>query len=316
MPYALPYSIGRIIPTQMANPYATQLFVLPGPLNLFSQTYVPVRRGNQNEQSGGLLLSTPKVPTPVWWHLQVTGRELVTNTETMDQLAASGQLESAIKGGAVDDVFRLNDEDIRAGRASSQVSALKVCIEYVEYPTQRRRRIIQDIGSTFDMPLGPTQQIDVDLLAPDPNGYPGPFFTPEQDPSELQFSSWIIAQCQPCVNGVMSRDHGARYTQSVISGPALAGAAPRVVVPIADGARKLQIFSVNDDPVLPALWVPNQGPFDPALPPAPLFSLGRVGFQPGLGHTQPVDIPQNTKGVVVASPAELNVFTVVQELQL
>lgn len=294
----------QLIPTQQANPFSTQLFAR-GPLNIFSQLYVPIRRGNQNTQSGGLLLSTPKQPYPTWWHLQVWGRELVTSAFEFDMLEANGELESLVKGGAFGTIpARTSTEGARRGVTSSQASALKVAIEYVEYPTQRRRRIIQDIGDCFDMPLGPTQQIDVDLLAPDPNGYPGPF-PGGYDPANQRFATWVVAQCQPCVNGTM-RDHGSRFTQNVAIGQEAGG----TCVPIADGARFMQIFAQSDAPP-PAEWRYEHGG-DPPIP------RQRFGFQPGLFTTQRVMIPQTAKAVCLTrTPSEdVDSYVVVQELQL
>ncbi len=305
MPYGPIAQAVQLIPTQQANPFSTQLFA-QGPLNLFSQLYVPIRRGNSNTQSGGLLLSTPKQSYPTWWHLQVWGRELVDRIENIDDLRAAGELESLVKGGAVGTVpARTSAVGAQRGVTSSQASALKVAIEYVEYPTQRRRRIVQDIGSCFDMPLGPTQQIDVDLLAPDPNGYPGPF--PGGYSPEVQgFATWVVAQCQPCVNGTMARDHGARFTQNV----AIGLEAGETCIPIADGARNLQIFAENDG-ALPAQWRYENGG-DPPIP------RQRFGFRPGLFTTERVIIPQTAKAVCLSRNPNVDVdsYVVVQELQL
>lgn len=298
-----------VLPTQMANPYATQLFA-SGPLNLYSQYYLTVNRGNENEQSGGILLSTPRSSNPTWWHLNVFANELVSTAEIFDSFVDDDDLMQSVKGAEVGTILsrRAGPVGLNTGPVASRSSVLKVKISYVEYPTQRRRIIVQDIGPGFDMPLGPTQQVDVQLLAPDPDAYTGPFPVPGTGPDNIRFATWVNAQCQPCVNGVMSRDIGGRFTQSVVaSSPDPGVSAGFVRVPIADGARRIQIFTDLDGSP-EGRWVFAEG-----VP----FRGGRLGFIPGEFHTFNVDIPQNAKAIELR-PADgaVTAYTVVQDLQL
>lgn len=307
-----------MLPNQAANPYATQLFVT-GPLNLYSQLYLPVRRGQRNLSSGGLLLSTPTSSRPQWWHLNLQAYEAVLDVETFDNLQTAGTLEQTVKGGAAG--FALYSGQLgqpaisELGIRGSSISALKVRIQYTEYPTQRRRSLVCDIGSCFDLPIGPTQQIDVDLLAPDPGGYEGRAPNAATDVEQVRFATWVLAMAQPCPDGTLARDIGLRFTQAVTIPD---GSEGPINVPLVNDVRKVQVFTdAIDVTPPPAEWVPITAGF---MLETTGFEVGVFGFEPGLGHTQSVNVPQNMKAILLrprgGGALPNTTYQVVQELQL
>lgn len=242
--------------------------------------YVPFRRSSEvdgqiGEFSTGTLLRTRPSRGVVWWNVNVWAREVISRDD--DPLPQ----QQDVQGNGI------------------QVSALKVRVKFPEYPS-RERDILMDIGAGFTISVGPTTQVEVELVVPDPDKFEGLIPDGLQN---LRTSTYVVASAW-AVQAPIGRPSG-RVTQAVlVRDPAQV----TQFVKIGDGARFVQVFS-NTGGVSPPAYRVRESIADPPV--------GLISFPLGDFSTEKVEIAQNAKFISFEALAGRDeVLNVVQELEL
>ncbi len=274
--------IAKDFPPQDGTLGATPQFpALPNSAAFPQGTVVsPVPVGNIN--NGNPLLSIPPIRSIEWWHLTIWGQEIIRDRVENPQVTPQEIVRSA-----------------------PQLTMLKAKITWVEFPSIARE-IIVDIGTGIDIFIGPTNQVfAVEIMVPDvvsaPPVRPGAFTSsalpaPSTDPPRFIADTWVVASAW-CVYGAVGRPTG-RFTQSAFMGqtPIPITGQPFVDIPIPDNARRVQVFSTEENQNAPIVW----GFENPVLPgtgtPVPFVTtaLGSFSFVDGF-TTRIVQVPQNAK---------------------
>lgn len=281
-PLASQVHVGPFPASSLAIPQTADLFFVDQPFLPTVRQYLPVSRGRAqgpNGGAGGRLLSPPPTIHPVFWAVTVWAKELVR---------APGQPVPS-------------DPQI-AGGLGSQASYYKLRVQWNQYPS-RLREIIVDIGDGVDLTIGPTTNLYVDLMAPDPaSGDPLP---PDFD--GFRVDAYVVASAWG--TSVPLGHPTGRFTQALFFPDP--ETTPTRCVHIADGARTLQVLGdINGEPSS-AFWSPDDQDGS-ALP-----GLGNITVATAAGETGTdiVEIPQNAKAVCFAA-APGSLFSVVQGLEL
>lgn len=243
--------------------------------------YVPFRRSSEvdgqiGEFSTGTLLRTRPSRGVVWWNVNVWAREVISRDD--DPLPQ----QQDVQGNGI------------------QVSALKVRVKFPEYPS-RERDILMDIGAGFTISVGPTTQVEVELVVPDPDKFEGLIPDGLQN---LRTSTYVVASAW-AVQAPIGRPSG-RVTQAVlVRDPAQV----TQFVKIGDGARFVQVFSNTGVGVSPPAYRVRESIADPPV--------GLISFPLGDFSTEKVEIAQNAKFISFEALAGRDeVLNVVQELEL
>lgn len=282
-----------------AIPFTKDIYVRNVPYNPFASPnqYAAFRRssegGNAAQQIGefstGTLLRTRPGRGVVWWNINVWAKERLWR-----QGVDAQPEQQDVQGNGI------------------QVSALKVRLRWPEYPS-REREVFMDIGAGFTISVGPTTQVEVELVVPDESRFTGVIPT---DFENLRTSTYVVASCW-AVQAPIGRPSG-RSTQAVfLRGAGVAGPSqPTQFVPIGDGARFVQIFGTRTGGGTAggALLAPPSYRIQDNLLVRP---VGRISFSVLDDSTQKTEIAQNAKFVELTAidPVEA-VFNVVQELEL
>lgn len=282
-----PFGVGPLPSQVLAGPFPADALAIPQTADLFFidqpflptvTRYVPVGRGRAagpNGGSGGRLLAPMPTIHPTFWNVTVWAKEVVRSAA--DPVPSESQL---------------------AGALGCQSSYYKVRIQWNEYPS-RRREILMDTGTAADIAVGPTTNLFVDLMAPDPESQD----TRPPQYEDLRVDVYIVASAW--ATSVPIGHATGRFTQSLY----FPGAEERCVR-IADGARTLQVLSsVDAEPGLVRWSADENGVLLPFL--------GRVETNTGVSESGSgiVEIPQNAKAVCIAT-ANDSIITVVQGLEL
>lgn len=286
-----PYGVQQLQSQVMAGPFPAASLAVPQTADLFFvdqpflptvRQYVPVGRGRAmgpNGGAGGRLLAPGPTIHPTFWAVTVWAKELIRAPGV--PVPSDSQLAGAI------------------GR---QVSYYKIRVQWNEYPS-RRREILLDAGAAVDLAVGPTTNLFVDLMAPDPAS---------ADPRPPQYDGFrvdVYMVASAWATSVPIGHATGRFTQSLYF-PEASPPGPMRCVRIADGARTLQVLGEAAGAPATAAW--NPGDEGSALPP-----IGNISILTGAGEVGSgiVEIPQNAKSVCFESPAD-SLFTVVQGLEL
>jgi hypothetical protein len=261
-----------------------------GPYDELADSYVVARRfGSEevrliadagiNTQGGAPLLLTVPAPCPQAFRVTVYAHELLTargSFATEQQLMAEGRDISVLKARVTWHLF-------------------------AEMP-----RVIElDIGTGFDISVGPTDAVQVDILVPNTDALPSVL------PAGRVLSNYnsSIEAVVMCDNGGGGPNFIGRWTQQayVLTGTA---AATRLVA-IKPETRFVQILA--DSTGLPNPRFLIYYPFNPAGS----VPYGTIDWNPAGFDTDRVEIPQGASHIEVsAAAANLNGsrITVVQEL--
>lgn len=280
--YQLPSQVlaGPFPSSALAVPQTADLFFVDRPFLPTVRQYVPVGRGRargQNGNSGGRLLAPSPTIHPTFWAITVWAREIIRSVG--DPIPNDAQI---------------------AGSVNSQASYYKIRVQWNEYPS-RLREIVLDAGTAVDLAVGPTTNLFVDLMAPDPESLdPRP---PQYD--DLRVDLYIVASAW--ATAVPIGHATGRFTQALY----FPEAAPTRCVRIADGARTLQVLGQDTGIPATAAWSPDDQDGS-ALPPIGNITINTAAGETG---TDIVEIPQNAKSVCFQSSAD-SLFTVVQGLEL
>lgn len=282
-----------------AIPFTKDIFVRNVPYNPFASPdqYAAFRRssegGNAAQQIGefstGTLLRTRPARGVVWWNVNVWAKERIWR-EGVDP--------------------QPQQQDVQGN--GQQVSSLKVRVSWTEFPS-RERDIFMDLGAGFTIGVGPTTQVGVELMVPDTSKFTG-VIPPEFD--NLRVSTYVVASCW-AVQAPIGRPSGRSTQAAFLRGAAVAGPTQSTqFVPIADGARFVQIFGsrTGGGNAGGALLTPPSFRIQDNLLVRP---VGRISF-PALDENTPkTEIAQNAKFIELTSIDNAEaVFNVVQELEL
>lgn len=236
-----------------------------------------------------------------YWHVSCFGLEKLMPTDEAEALYEGRATPTQQLSG------------LRGGHPSS---SLKVVLEW---PTahQEKQMLIADIGTGFDIKIGPSTHVTGVLLVPDPP--PGIVIPPALAPLEdLSTATLVTARATPM--NVQGGTFNGRYTQTLITtagGPATLHEIPRF-------ARWVQIYTgaptLADPPVaLPpaavtACWIYDILPGGGGL--APLGCIGSFGAGPlGPLVSSRIPIPQNASHISLSS-AGVSLVTLVYGLSL
>lgn len=274
--------IGSMMASTMSVPQTASLTFLDQPYLPTVRQYLPVSRGRAEGQNGGaggrLLAPSPTWP-PSFWNVTVWGREKIRPASdppfTQAQIAGDG----------------------------TPTSYYKIRVQWSEYPS-RLREILLDAGTAFDIAVGPTGNIFVDLMAPDPESSDARPPTYE----DLRVDAYVVCSAW-CTSAPIGHATG-RFTQALYI-PEPTTPLTRPCVRIADGARTLQVLGTVTGEPSSVFWNAD-GQDNSALPPLGNISVNTL---PGEVGTDIVDIPQNAKAVCFDSAGDV-LFTVVQGLEL
>lgn len=269
-----------------AIPFTKDIFVAEAPYLPFASIrdgYVPFRRssvvdGQTGMFSTGTLLRTRPGRGVVWWNVNVWAKEVIS--QNGEPLPA----QQDVQGNGI------------------QTSALKVLVKWPEYPS-RDREVMMDIGSGFTISVGPTTQVEVELMVPDAERYDGVL---PDTLTDLRTSTYVVASCW-AVQAPIGRPSGRVTQATYIRDPDQL----TQFVPIGDGSRFVQIFT---DAPGGALAVPPSFRVQDNVAIRP---LGRISL-PALDLNTPrTEIAQNAKFIEITGIGGAdNIFNVVQELEL
>lgn len=288
-----PYGVAPL-PTQvLAGPFPANSLAIPQTADLtfldqpFLPTvrrYVPVGRGRAEGPDGGaggrLLAPMPTIH-PVFWNVTVWAKEIVRGPG--EPAPTKSQL---------------------AGDLGCQSSYYKIRLMWNEYPSQERI-VLLDAGTAFDVCVGPTTNLFVDLMAPDPDSSdPRP---PEYE--DFRVDTYVVASAWGA--SVPIGHATGRFTQALYFPPPGSPPGPSRCVRIADGARTLQVLSDAVGEPSSAAWSVED------VDGSTLPTLGNLTILTGAGErgTDILDIPQNAKAVCFQSAGN-TLFSVVQGLEL
>jgi len=202
-----------------------------------------------------------------------------------------------------DTVFA-TDQQILGGRNVSVLKARVTWHMFAEIP-----RVIElDIGSGFDISVGPTDRVQVDVLVPDLSSVPAtlPTVSPGHVQANYNTAVECVIMCDPAGG---APNWIGRWTQSEFL---LTGTASNTrLVEIKPSTRFVQIFS--DSTGMPNPEFITLYDFNPAASP----NLGLITWDPADTNTDRVEIPQGATHILLtAAAANVNGarVTVVQEL--
>lgn len=287
-----PYGVGPLPSQVLAGPFPAEAVAIPQtadltfldqPFRPTVRSYVPVGRGRAEGPDGGaggrLLAPMPTIH-PTFYAVTVWAKEVVRAPG--EPAPTQAQL---------------------AGALGCQSSYYKIRVQWNEYPS-RLREILLDAGTAFDIAVGPTTNLFVDLMAPDPDS---------SDPTPPDFEDFrvdVYVVASAWGTSVPIGHATGRFTQSVYFPPD-APPPSSVCVRVGDGARRLQIFEDFPGSLATARWSTVAADDDP------LRKLGSITIStaPGESGTDVVDIPQYAKAVCLEAGADV-LATVVQELEL
>jgi hypothetical protein len=289
-----PYGVAPLANQVLAGPFPANSLAVPQTADLtfldqpFLPTvrqYVPVGRGRAEGPDGGAggrLLAPQPTIHPVFWNVTVWAKEIVRGpgepAPTKEQLA---------------------------GALGCSSSYYKIRLQWNLYPS-REREVLLDAGTAFDVCVGPTNNLFVDLMAPDPDSS-----DPRPDAfNDFRVDVYVVASAWGA--SVPIGHPTGRFTQALYF-PEASPPGPTRCIRIADGARTLQIL--NDVDAQPAIssWAIDDTDGS-ALP-----SLGNVDLNieppPNTRDSDIVTIPQNAKAICFEAEAD-TLFNVVQGLEL
>jgi hypothetical protein len=280
--YPLPgqISTGPFPAAAVAIPQTADLFFVDQPFLPTVRQYVPVGRGRArgvNGGAGGRLLAPGPTIHPTFWAVTVWAKELIRSPG--EPVPSDPQL---------------------AGGIGCQSSYYKVRIQWNEYPS-RLREILIDAGTAVDIAVGPTTNLFVDLMAPDPaSADPRP---PEYE--GFRADLYIVASAW--ATSVPIGHPTGRFTQALYFPDDTITRCVR----IADGARTAQVLGDLAGEPNSVMWGADDQDGS-ALPP-----LGNVTVNTAAGETGTdiVEIPQNAKSICFMSAPD-TLFTTVQGLEL
>lgn len=271
----------------VAIPFTKDIFVAEAPYLPFASLrdgYAPFRRSSEvdgqiGEFSTGTLLRTSPSRGVVWWNVNVWAKEKVTT------LLENLPTRESVQGNGI------------------QVSALKVRVRFPEYPS-RERDILMDIGSGFTISVGPTTQVEVELVVPDEEKFTGVIPLGLEG---LRTSTYVVASTW-AVQAPIGRPSG-RVSQAVY----LRDPDQTVqLVKLGDGARFVQIFGDAPSGALstPPSFLVREDPTDRAI--------GQISFPAADFNTPRTEVAQNAKFISLENtiPAADNILNIVQELEL
>lgn len=267
--------------SSLAIPQTADLTFLDQPFLPTVSQYVPVGRGEAEGPDGGAggrLLAPQPTIHPTFWNVTVWAKELIRAPG--EEVPSQAQL---------------------AGNIGCQASYYKIRVQWNEYPS-RLREILLDAGTAFDIAVGPTTNLFVDLMAPDQKSSdPRP---PEYD----GFRADVYVVASAWGTSVPIGHATGRFTQAVFLDVA---APPLRCVRIADGARNLQVLGDVVGEPSSAAWSAED------VDGSTLRTFGNITVNTGPGErgTDVVDIPQYAKSVCFEGAAD-TLFTVVQGLEL
>jgi hypothetical protein len=258
------------------------MFFVDQPFLPTVRQYVPVGRSQAmglNGGAGGRLLAPPPTIHPLFWGVTVWAREIIRAPG--EPVSTDGQIAGA-------------------GQTSSYY---KIRVMWNEYPSHERA-ILLDAGSAVDLAVGPTTNLFVDLMAPDPDSTdPRP-----DDFDGYRVDVYIVASAWP--NTAPIGHATGRFTQALyIPAP---GAPPGVsrCVPVADGARTLQLLSDVAGEPSSARWSADDVDGSTRL-----FGNITINTAAGERGTDIVEIPQYAKAACFFGAGD-TLFSVVQGLEL
>lgn len=271
----------------VAIPFTRDIYVADVPYLPFASLrdgYAPFRRSSEvdgqiGEFSTGTLLRTQPSRGVVWWNVNVWAKEKVTSI--LEPLPT----RESVQGNGI------------------QVSALKVRVKFPEYPS-RERDILMDIGSGFTISVGPTTQVEVELVVPDEEKFTG-VIPPEL--AGLRTSTYVVASAW-AVQAPIGRPSG-RVSQAVY----LRSPDQTIqLVKLGDGARFVQIFGDAAAGALstPPSFLVREDPTDRAI--------GQISFPALEFNTPRTEVAQNAKFISLENTvfAVDNILNVVQGLEL
>lgn len=271
-----------------AIPFTKDIFVAEAPFLPFASLkdgYAAFRRSSEvsgqiGEFTTGTLLRTRPSRGVVWWNVNVWAKEKITT------LLEPLPTRESVQGDGI------------------QVSALKVRVKFPEYPS-RERDILMDIGAGFTISVGPTTQVEVELVVPDEEKFEGVIPLGLEG---LRTSTYVVASAW-AVQAPIGRPSGRVSRAVYLRDPDQL----TQLVKLGDGARFVQIFTDVLGGGLPA---PPAFRIRDGLLERP---LGRISL-PGLAFNSPrTEIAQNAKFISFdatgGAPAD-TIFDVVQELEL
>lgn len=282
-PLASQVLAGPFPASSLAVPQTADLTFLDQPFLPTVRQYVPVSRGQAEGPDGGaggrLLAPSPMIH-PMFWNVTVWAREMVRGPGetpfTKEEIVGNG----------------------------CQSSYYKIRVQWNEFPS-RLREILLDAGTAFDIAVGPTTNLFVDLMAPDPDSSdPRP---PEFE--DFRVDAYVVASAWGA--SVPIGHATGRFTQGVYM-PDIAPPADRRCVRIADGARFLQVQQSQLGQPSAALWSVRDEDGS-ALRPLGNITFGADAADRGTGI---VEIPQYAKAVCFETTEADVLFNTVQELEL
>jgi hypothetical protein len=176
------------------------------------------------------------------------------------------------------------DQQIAGGRL---VSVLKVRLTW-HFLTGIPVTADFDIGTGLDLPVGPTDTVEVDVLVPDPTSIPDILPT---ETSDANFNTLVQASvfCDPCANLSWS----GRFTQAEFVQTGTSSAIRRVE--IKPEARRIQLFSDSTGNMSPRFI--NLYDFNPAAS----ANFGRLFWDPAEFSSPKYEIPQGATHLELSS---------------
>lgn len=287
-----PFGVGQLPGQVLAGPFPASSLAIPQTADLtflnqpFIPTvrqYVPVGRGEAEGPDGGaggrLLAPSPTIH-PTFWNVTVWAKELVRAPG--EPVPSQAQL---------------------AGNIGCQSSYYKIRVQWNEYPS-RLREIVLDAGTAFDIAVGPTTNLFVDLMAPDPDSSDAR--PPEYD--DFRVDVYVVASAWG--TSVPIGHATGRFTQALyIPPPDLPPGG--LCLRIADGARTLQVLGDAFGEPASIRWEADDVDGSAIRP----FGNITLSTLPGERGTDIVEIPQYAKSLCFGGAGD-SLFTVVQGLEL
>lgn len=286
-----PFGVGQLPGQVLAGPFPASSLAIPqtADLTFLNQPFLPtvrqyvaVGRGQAEGPDGGAggrLLAPQPTIHPTFWNVTVWAKELIRGPG--EPPPSKSQL---------------------AGNIGCQSSYYKIRVQWNEYPS-RLREILLDAGTAFDIAVGPTTNLFVDLMAPNPD-------SSDARPAEFDdFRADVYVVASAWGTSVPIGHATGRFTQSVYFPPV--DPPSSICVRVADGARRLQLLEPEPATITAARWSVVD------VDASPLRTLGNINIStaPGESGTDIVEIPQYAKAVCLEAGSNI-LGTVVQELEL